>query len=382
MKTQQAKELLEKYLDENASPKEKHLLDAIIEEQLLSNSWDIAEGEKQALGVKLKERIDKQLFHKHQAASEAKRKVKFSWIRMWQVSAAAIIVLALAGLYLVKTRNELSEVRFANDVKPGGNLAILTLSDGRKINLGTSKNGEVANLDGIIVRKASNGLLVFSVQNTNQTEHANKQNTIETPLGGQYQINLPDGTQVWLNAGTTLSFPSQFSKLKRIVALNGEAYFEVAKDKMHPFIVNSGVQEVEVLGTHFNINSYSNEPVIKTTLLEGSIKVSNAVEKKIIVPGEQAILNSKHLDVKSINPASSVDWKNGEFRFKDEKLNSILRKLSRWYGVEFVLEGDVEHLPAFSGSVSRFDQISVVLKMLEETGNIKFYINGKVITVK
>lgn len=379
MKTEQTKALLKKYLNENASPKEKHLIDAFIEEQLLLNSWDTSAREKQNLGLKIKQSIDNELFDKVKFI-----KPKSNFLKLWQISAAAAIIIAfvLSGLYFVRTRNESPEERFANDIQPGGNLAVLTLSDGRKINLATSKTGELANVDGISVKKSANGLLVFTVLNVDENINAENFNTIETPLGGQYQVNLPDGSKVWLNAGTKLKFPSHFAGSKRVVELGGEAYFEVAKDKMHPFVVNSGTQQVEVLGTHFNVNSYGNEPAVKTTLLEGAVKVSNFNTEKLIAPGEQAILNNNRFDVRQVDVTTAVDWKNGEFRFQDEGLKSILRKLSRWYGVKFILADGLDNLPAFSGSVSRFDQISVVLKMLEETGNIKFYINGKVVTVK
>ncbi|MCZ4221762.1 FecR family protein [Pedobacter rhodius] len=381
MKIEQTKALLKKYLDEKASPKEKHLMDSFIEEQLLSNSWDPSEVEKQELRSKIKQGIDNELFDGH---TVAENKTKSRLIKLWRISAAAAVlaVFLLGGVYFLRKRNELPEARFANDIQPGGNQAVLTLTDGRKINLASSKTGELANLNGISIKKSTNGLLIFSVLKAEENINSDQLNTIETPLGGQYQVNLPDGTKVWLNAGTKLKFPTLFTGSNRIVELRGEAYFEVTKDNKHPFLVNSGVQEVEVLGTHFNINSYSNEPVIKTTLLEGAVKVSNSDMEKLIAPGEQAILNNKHFDIKEVDPATAVDWKNGEFRFKDENLKSILRKLSRWYNVKFILEEGLDNLPAFSGSVSRFDQISVVLKMLEETGNIKFYINGKVITVK
>ncbi|MDQ0641220.1 transmembrane sensor [Pedobacter sp. W3I1] len=384
MKTDQAKALLKKYLDESASPGEQHVVDSFIEEQLLSNYWNRSETEKELFGKKIKQKIDRQVlgYDSVVLVPETKGKPKFQ--KLWFIStvAAAIVVLLLGGLYFFKTRNESVDKRYANDVQPGSNKAILTLADGRKINLDNSNTGELAKLDGISIQKAANGLLVFSVLKGADRKSAVSYSTIETPLGGQYQVNLPDGTKVWLNAGSKLKFPNRFDGLKRNVELNGEAYFEVAKDKVHAFLVNSGSQEVEVLGTHFNINSYSNEPVIKTTLLEGSVKLRNADTEKIIAPNEQAILTGNNFDVKQVDASTAIDWKNGEFRFKDEGLKSILRKLSRWYGVDFVLENRLDNLPSFSGSVSRFDQISVVLKMLEETGNIKFYINGKVITVK
>ncbi|MFC4211251.1 FecR family protein [Pedobacter lithocola] len=381
MKTEQAKELLQRYLNENVSPKEQHLVDAFVEEQLLSHTWEASEDERKIFAQKVKSRLHTQMHHqKNQDATLLVKKPKF--IKLWYFSAAAMIaVLFVAGLYFFNTRNQSTSERYANDVLPGKNQAILTLSNGQKIDLNNSNNGELAKLNGISIKKAADGLLVFSVLNAEPNRKINF-NTIETPLGGQYQINLPDGTKVWLNSGTKLTFPDRFTDAKRKVELSGEAYFEVAKDKNHPFLVSSNAQQVEVLGTHFNVNSYSNEPFVKTTLLEGSVKVFNSISEKTIVPGEQITWRNNYFDVEQIDPSIAIDWKNGEFRFKDEGLESILRKLSRWYQVEFVVEKGVDKLPAFSGSVSRFDQISVVLKMLEETGDIKFYIKGKNIIVK
>ena len=304
--------------------------------------------------------------------------------RLWAiaVSAAVIALCVIGGLYALKSRNEGRASRYANDIAPGGNRAILTLADGRKIDLSASKTGELATANGLSVKKEASGLLVFSVIDNGEGNDNGKNNSIETPSGGQYQVNLPDGTQVWLNAETKLDFPSHFNGKDRRIALNGEAYFEVSKDKKHPFIVKSDKQEVEVLGTHFNINCYDSKLVTKTTLLEGSVKVKGTGGEKVIAPGEQAEVYANVINIAAVDPALAIDWKNGEFRFKNESLVSITRKLSRWYGVQFVMQSSYEKMPSFSGSVSRFDNISEVLKMLEETGNIKFYINGKVITIK
>lgn len=379
MNAEQTKILLKKYLDEMASPKERHLVDCFIEEQLLSNNWDASEAEKEMLGSRIKNGIDTALF-----GGSKVDKTKTRLIKLLRIPAAAaiVVIFLVGGLYFFRKMNQTPEARFSSDIKPGGNHAILTLSNGQKIDLSSSKTGELINLNGISIKKSANGLLIFSAVNVLDNINPDMLNVIETPQGGQYQVNLSDGTKIWLNAATKLKFPTKFQGENRSVELDGEAYFEVAKDKKHPFLVKSDLQTVEVLGTHFNINNYNSEPAVKTTLLEGSIKVSNSEAEKFITPGEQAILNGKHFDIVKVDPTTAIDWKNGEFRFKNENLEHILRKLSRWYKVRFVVEDSLEHLPAFSGSVSRFDQISVVLKMLEETGNVKFYIEGNVITVK
>ncbi|MGM9476150.1 FecR domain-containing protein [Pedobacter sp. GSP4] len=384
MKTEQAKQLINRYLTGTATAKEAHTVDSFVEKQLLDNTWPVSEEQKTAFGLKLKQRIDEQRLADATTNIQEPLKRKPIVRRLWVIvaSAAVIALCVIGGLFALKGRNEDRAERYANDVAPGGSKAILTLTDGRKIDLSDGKTGELASANGISVKKMANGLLVFSVTNSETLTDNGKNNRIETPSGGQYQVNLPDGTQVWLNAETKLDFPSHFSGKNRQVVLDGEAYFEVSKDKDRPFIVKSEKQEVEVLGTHFNINCYANNPGAKTTLLEGSVKVKGAGGEKVIAPGEQAELYNNEMNVNTVDPALSIDWKNGEFRFKDENLISITRKLSRWYGVNFVMESRYEKMPSFSGSVSRFDNISEVLKMLEETGNIKFYINGKVVTVK
>ncbi|KIA93569.1 hypothetical protein OC25_12400 [Pedobacter kyungheensis] len=383
MKTEQAKQLIQHYLDGTASAKEVHLVDSFVEQQLLENTWTADEAQKAAFGEKLKARIDAERLKK-QEPGERVAKPKTITRRLWIIaaSAAVLALCVIGGLFAIKNRTEDRTERYANDVAPGGNRAILTLADGRRIDLSGSKTGELATTNGLNVKKAANGLLVFSVIDNGVAKEEGKNNTITTPSGGQYQVNLPDGTLVWLNAETKFSFPSHFNGKNRSVELDGEAYFEVSKDKNHPFIVKSKKQEVEVLGTHFNIDSYDNNIGTKTTLLEGSVKIKGAGGEKVIAPGEQSVLYGNTIQVNAVDPAFAIDWKNGEFRFKNESLPSIMQKLSRWYGVQFVMDVRYELMPSFSGSVSRFDNISEVLKMLEETGNIKFYINGKVVTVK
>lgn len=384
MKTEQAKQLIQHYLDGVASAKEVHLVDSFVEQQLLENTWTADEAQKAAFGKKLKARIDAERLKgdENRLNIEVKPKIITRRLLIIAASAALLALCIIGGFLAIKYRADDRSERYANDVSPGGNRAILTLADGRVIDLTDSKTGELANTNGLSVKKATDGLLVFSITNNGSANEDQKNNTITTPSGGQYQVNLPDGTQVWLNAETKFSFPNHFNAKNRCVELDGEAYFEVSKDKNHPFIVKSSKQQVEVLGTHFNINSYESSLGTKTTLLEGSVKVKGANGEKVIAPGEQSIIYGNTIEITEVDPALAIDWKNGEFRFKNESLPSIIQKLSRWYGVRFVVESRYELMPSFSGSVSRFDNISEVLKMLEETGNIKFYINGKVVTVK
>jgi transmembrane sensor len=209
-------------------------------------------------------------------------------------------------------------------------------------------------------------------------------NTIETPKGGQYRIDLPDGTMVWLNAGSSLRYPNRFAGQERKVALTGEAYFEVAKNKQMPFRVVSGKQVVEVLGTHFNINAYTDEASVKTTLLEGSVNVllQETHQSELLNPGQQAVVkyNGSSIVVQPVKVEEAVAWKNGYFMFVDADLESIMRQLARWYDVEVAYEGNLGSLK-FGGMVSRSKSIAQTLRILELTGNVRFKVAGRRVTV-
>ena len=194
-------------------------------------------------------------------------------------------------------------------------------------------------------------------------------------------MHLPDGTNIWLNAASSVKFPVVFSQSERRVELQGEAYFEVAKDKSKPFIVTTSGQSVTVLGTHFNISSYPDDSETKTTLLEGSVKVNALGSSKIIKPGEKAVRTKKGFEVSRADVEETMAWKNGYFRFSDEQMEDVTRKLSRWYNVEFVFEGQPS-AERFNGIISRNKNLGQVLKMLEKTKAIHFQKRGRRIIVK
>lgn len=301
-------------------------------------------------------------------------------------AAAAILVVLSTGIYIINTPSksyDSNDHLVKEDVKPGGNRALLTLADGTTIVIDDATDGKLAEQSGVIITKTKDGQLVYQFKDSNSSDKGiSKQfNTISTPKGGQYQVNLPDGTKVWLNAATSIKFPVTFSDLKeRRVELNGEAYFEVHKDKLKPFKVASDRQEVEVLGTHFNVNTYKNERNNKTTLLEGSVELHSSVTADLkLKPGEQSVLNEKGVDVNKVNTEEVIAWKNGNFLFNDESLTSIMRQLERWYdvGVDYSTIPDTR----YNGYISKNVNLSNVLNMLEITGNLKFKIEGKVIKV-
>ncbi|HEY0176147.1 MAG TPA: FecR domain-containing protein, partial [Pedobacter sp.] len=266
---------------------------------------------------------------------------------------------------------------------PGGNKAVLTLADGSKISLTDAVNGALAEQAGITVNKTKDGQLIYTVSKIRPGTDSAAYNTIETPKGGQYQVILPDGTSVWLNAASSLRYPAFFTGNERKVQLEGEAYFEVAKNPAMPFRIVSKGQVAEVLGTHFNINSYQDEPGIKTTLLEGSVRVLNSRSHTAVLlkPGQQsntAIDGTTTL--RNVNPEQYVAWKSGKFIFADANIESIMRQVSRWYNVEIEYKGDISK-EKFGGRASRFTNVSELLEILELTDQVHFDIHGRRIIV-
>lgn len=264
-----------------------------------------------------------------------------------------------------------------NDILPGTNKAFLTLSDGSRVALTDQKAGKLAEQAGVKISKGKDAQLIYTLLPTsgNKLEY----NIISTPKAGQYQVNLPDGTKVWLNAATQLRFPTNFSSSReRRVELVGEAYFEVAKDTRKPFIVKSEQQEVRVFGTHFNISSYPDERNIYTTLLEGSVSVNGSLLK----PNQQSVNNGKNIAIIPADIENVMAWKMGYFRFDEESLESIMKKVSRWYDVEVEFQdADLKELQ-FGGIVSRSEKVSKVLRMLEISTSMSFKLEGHKITIR
>jgi len=303
--------------------------------------------------------------------------------------AASLFMVLAAGLFFYYTNNNtpadnrISRSQISNDVKPGGNKATLILSDGTKINLNDiDAGGIVANQAGTRIVKHKDGQLVYDIVSNSGSNTVGLYNTIRTPLGGQYQLRLPDGSRVWLNAASSLRYPVNFDGDERIVELTGEGYFEVAKNKERPFKVQTRNQVVEVLGTHFNINSYEEEEHTKTSLLEGSVSVQSLINKKttVLIPGQQAQLNDYSLNVKNVDVNEVAAWKDGYFIFNAEGIPSAMRKIARWYGLEISYEGDIDDKD-LAGSVSRSTNVSEVLKTLELTGIVHFKLEGRKIKV-
>lgn len=300
-------------------------------------------------------------------------------------AAAVLIVIISLGIKFYRDKNSQKEVqltneKLVNDVAPGGNKAFLTLANGTKLSLTDATDGELARQSGISIVKTEDGQLVYNVSNTVREENGVPLfNTIETPRGGQYQINLPDGSRIWLNAASSLRYPVVFSASERKVELKGEAYFEIAENKESPFRVVSNNQIVEVLGTHFNINSYPEEGSVRTTLLEGSVKVRSGNNSAMLKPGQQSQVGHS-IHITQADTYETIAWKNGKTQFSNADIKTIMRMLSRWYDVEVKYQGEMIET-GFGGSVSRSKNISEILKLLELTGDVHFKIEGRRVTV-
>jgi transmembrane sensor len=347
MEHQQARDLLAKYRAGNCTPAELGLLEQWYGELELVPFSAISETEMTA-------DLDAVF-----AALPVAKRVVF-WPKL-VAAAAAVLLMIGAGLYFSRPAKS---VYYANDIAPGGNKAILTLANGKRISLADARNGQITNG----VTKADGRLRYDTASVTSGF------NTLSTPAGGQYEVILPDGTKAWLNAVSSLRYPASFTGRKeRTVELTGEAYFEVVHDKNIPFKVITARQVTEDIGTQFNINAY--EPAIRTTLLEGSIKVNG----QLLRPGQQALLAGK-LTIGAVDTEAAIAWKNGYFRFNNEPITSIMAQLARWYTIEVNYSGRVS-AEGFYGAISRNKPISEVLGMLEQTKGVHFKIEGRRVTV-
>lgn len=319
-----------------------------------------------------------------------KTNVKKRSLKQLMPYAAAVFLLLAAGFtvnrYLSKKEERMPLAMHPTDLLPGGNKAILKLADGSEIALDDSKKGQIARQQNVLIAKTENGQVIYQADaaaNKLVTANIIQYNAIITPRGGQYEVVLPDGTKVWLNAASSLKYPTTFSGTDRRVELTGEAYFEVAKNAAKPFFVKTSTQTVQVLGTHFNINSYADEKEVKTTLLEGSVKVSSNTGNSAvkIAPGEQAINFGEEINIiHNADIDEAVAWKNGKFLFRNTDLQTIMRQLSRWYDVDVEYQGQVPERH-YRGRISRNVPVSQVFEILKTSG-LNFTINGRKIIVK
>lgn len=329
-------------------------------------------------GIPDQEQIKQRIFNR----IERKRKTR-SMGRYWWVAAASL--LAFTGYYFMPQRTVKPPVKAALEAKPviipGSNKAILILGNGGTVDLNAAANGRIAQAGETVIDKTKNGQLVYGKTHAGPADIT--YNTIVTPRGGQYQVVLADGTRVWLNAASSLKFPTAFTGTERHVELTGEAYFEVAKNKDMPFTVSAGNVRVNVLGTSFNVSAYEDDACNKTTLLEGSVQIVRNNQRLSLAPGQQAVSegNDQPVRLKTVNVEDAIAWKNGYFSFKKENIRSVMRKIARWYDVDVTFQGDISN-SVLGGSVSRTQNITEILSYLELTGIAHFKIEARTIVVK
>lgn len=377
--SQEEQELMELLAQSENKSQVQRLLDKVIEDTEPETRMpeEVAASILQNILKKDKARV---------VAIEKKKTVFMSWVR---VAAAATVILFISGaVYWVLSKQTTNRIaasavpanKQAAKILPGGNHATLTMADGSKIVLDSVRNGNIQTGGATISKQG--GLLVYDGSSPAKSQTAVVYNTLTTPRGGQYKLILADGSKVWLNASSSLHFPTAFTGKERNVELTGEAYFEVAKNKEKPFRVNVNGMQVEVLGTHFNVNAYADENSIKTSLLEGSVKIKRGSVSGLLKPGQQGVLgnNNNDLKIKKVNMDEVVAWKNGLFQFDGADIKTIMLEIGRWYNVDIVYSGKVPER-SFVGKISRDAALPDVLKILE-LSNVKFNVTGRKIIVE
>lgn len=403
-----ATDLLKRFRSGECTDAEKQLVEAWYHELINTGELEWEEGEKESIQATGENRLLQNIAGNELPYVPVRR--MYTAAKAWWTAAAILVVMTGIAYYL-NTKQQAAllakkEETLKNDVAPGSNKAVLTLANGTTIVLDDASNGVVAKEENAKVIKPADGQLVYEQEK--DREHASlSYNTLATPRSGQYQLILPDGSKVWLNSESSIHYPISFAENERRVQITGEAYFEVAKIKNSsgqriPFFVDlpptgaAAGSQVEVLGTHFNVNAYGDENAIKTTLLEGKVRVvkrdtENSKREKpdevsvVLKPGEQAVLSRAHSPL-TVNHSLDVDnvvaWKNGLFHFESADIKTVMRQLARWYDVEVVYEGTtVKNDPLFV-EISRNTRLSDVLKVLQESGSARFSIKGKKIIVK
>ena len=375
-------EILKRYQEHTATQEEIAFLRAYY--NVFENSDDyvsrLSSEEDKLVNARLKNKIERSI----QMAETAPRTGLGRRLnRGWLKAAAAIVILAGTTVYFYTSANKPEQTVATaapgnpSEILPGKTHAVLTLADGRKVTLDDASGPEIAKTTGIRITKKSGGELVYEVVGTAATAEP-LYNIVETPRGGQYQITLSDGSKVWLNAASSLKFPASFAQSeRRRVELKGEAYFEIAHDKLHPFEVITDEQQVEVLGTHFNVNSYEDEPFTTTTLLEGSVKVTAGSQSKMIRPGQETKVREGIRLGQAADDA--IAWKNGITSFDKADIKSIMRKVARWYDLDVQYEGAIPRR-SFTGGISRKDDLSALTRILESS-NIRYRLEGRLLTI-
>ncbi len=374
--------LYEKYLSGQCTDEEKVLLDHYYEEiKLLDNEWDPSLGSEE----ETRRLIMGKFLHYSDYQYVFTPVKRLRYLRF--ACAASVILVLMAGVFswFHAGKNQ-NKKQVASHIVPGKNMAYLTLANGKSIVLHNAINGQIGNNNGVIIKKINDSILTYSsnnsIKNNKKIQTTADSNSLTIPRGGIFQTVLSDGTKVWLNSASSLKYPVAFAGKERRVVLVGEAYFEVAKNKNMPFKVCVNGMDVQVLGTHFNVMAYPDEKEVKTTLLEGSVKLHSPACNSLLKPGQQGVLCCRNaaFAVNEVNTADVVAWKDGFFVFDNESIQNTMMKIGRWYNVDVVFQNKLTQ-SNFGGTISRYKNIDVVLKALEATGSVHFKISGRRVVV-
>lgn len=369
--------LSRKYLSGTATPEEKEVVE----------QWYYDYGEELEVFVGYtEEQTEKELHDKllNRLRTTLHSTPRAKVIPVWKklaAAAAVVAILTVGAWYFIQRNSSETSVQLAQqtEISPGFEQAILTTSDGNKIELGKNKLDQIKEKNGVTIRNNGSQLSYATPSSGNVVVY----NTLEVPRKGVYSVQLADGTKVWLNSLSALRYPTSFPGGERRVSIKGEAYFEVAKNPHQPFVVEvEGGQEVTVLGTHFNVNAYSNEDQIRTTLLEGSVRVKAGTATHTLAPGQEAQFNLVSRDLqlkKNVDGNDVISWKNGFFVCNGKDLQAILRQVTRWYDIEIEYQGNIQP-DIFEGTIERNMNLSELLIVLEITG-VKFSLQGKKLIV-
>jgi transmembrane sensor len=391
--------LIEKYLLGTATKEERvSLLDWYRTSALSEVEWFMDEpNEEELVKYRMYNNIVKHTLPPQEAPLNMGRLFHLAW---GKIAAAAVLIIVSIGIFLNQSyrtkpfhsarKKSYHEHGYAALKRNG---AVLTLANGSKVNLDDAHSGYIAKQAGTSIVKVHNNELIYSTsKNENESTSGDNPiyNIIATPRGSKYKIVLPDGTNVWLNAASSLKYPTIFNGKERPVELTGEAYFEVAKNKEKPFVVTTrspdkkGVgQKIEVLGTHFNVNAYGDEGNTRTTLLEGSVKLITSVPgqpAKVLIPGQQSVVSDRNVNIVFVEVESTIAWKNGYFVFNNESVSTIMSEISRWYDVDVYYDSPIDNIK-LGGYISQGKKLSEVLELLELTRKIHFKIEGRRIVV-
>lgn len=386
----QLEELIKKYNSGQCTDEEK----AWLEQWYHSFEWnnpknayeekELAQLKEQAWSAITAHKKSGEHFPVVYATNPSKSLYHFRW---WHFSAAAVLI--FAGLFsffklsqpaqITPQENLAKTSNTPADVMPGKSKATLVLADGSVVSLDSATNARVQEKDGTVIDKQQ-GKLVYNSSGNNNS--ATLYNTLNIPRGAEYQVVLPDGSKVWLNAASSLKYPTRFSGAERTVFLTGEAYFEIAKNPSMPFYVyTSSDIKIEVVGTHFNIKDYNDEATVKMTLTEGSVRISNQLTTLTLAPSQQAVWQKKEqrMGVKQVDTDKEIAWKNGMIEFNDDDLPYIMRQLSRWYDVDISFEGAAPK-GSYNGSIPRKATLSEVMQILRIAG-VKYWLDNRKLVV-